>query len=129
MESQNYQKIFNIISKYLPKNWKNLSLYFAFTENMISHKYYVDLGKGYIDCFHLGYDKATLRQIFFPIDNILMQERNELPKSKQWTVFTMFISSSGKFNVNYDYEDISKTFIEYEQKWEEKYIKSSISDN
>lgn len=122
MESQNYQEIFNHISGYLPQKWKRVALYFAFSENMTSHKFYVDTGKGYIDCFQLGYEKTVLRQIFFSIEDILIQERESLPKEKQWTVFTMFISSTGKFDTNYEYEDISETFVEYQKNWEETFI-------
>ncbi len=125
MENQHYQQIFKIVADYLPKGWKELRLYFAFTDNMISHKFYINMGAGYVDCFHLGLNKGTLRSIFFPINEILANERKELPKDKRWTVFTMFVKSSGAFEVNYDYEDINSTFIEYEQAWEEKYIKST----
>ena len=122
MEPKNFQEIFNNILGYLPKKWKKVALYFAFSGNMVSHKFYVDCGKGYIDCFQMGYDKAILRQIFFSIEDILINERESLPEGNVWNVFTMFISASGKFDTNYDYTDLSETFIDYQDNWEKNYI-------
>ena len=121
-EQKNFQKIFDYITDYLPKNWEKLALYFAFSGNMSSHKFYVDTGNGYIDCFHMGYDKSILNNIFLSLEDMLIDERNKLPNDKQWSIFTMFVDSKGKFNVDYQYGDISHDFVERHLQWEEKYI-------
>lgn len=122
MQSEVFQEVFNNIIGYLPKNWKKVALYFAFSGNMTSHKFSVDSGKGYIDCFRLGYEKTVLRQIFFSIEDVLNNERESLPKEKQWSVFTMFVDSNGNFDANYEYDDISETFIEHQRNWEKSFI-------
>lgn len=123
MEPKNFQEIYNNLAPYLPNGWKRVALYFAFIGNMTSHKFYVDTGKGYIDCFQLGYKKPTLRQIFDSIEDILILERESLPKEKLWSVFTMFIYAKGKFDSNYAYDDISENFIEYQKSWEQNLLR------
>lgn len=122
MEPKSFQKIFDCISDYLPTNWRKLAFYFAFSGNMSSHKFYVDMGNGYVDCFHMGYTKEILNNIFFPIEDILIEERENMPENKRWSIFTMFAYSTGKFEANYEYGDISKTFVEHQKQWEEKNI-------
>jgi hypothetical protein len=65
---------------------------------------------------------STLDNAFRSLRNVLLKERKELPKEKQWSVFTMFVYSTGKFTSNYEYGDVSETFIEYQKNWEKKYI-------
>ena len=55
----------------------------------------------------------------------IKQTRNNLPENKRWSVFTMFISSSGKFKTNFSYDNISKTYIEYRNNWEIENIKNN----
>lgn len=122
MENNNLQEIFDVLLGYLPKKWKKVALYSAASGNMTSTKFYVDCGKGYIDCFHLDYDKTTLIKIFFTIESILSAERKGLTGIHKWTVFTMFVNSKGKVEANYDYTDISETYIDYHAEWEKKNI-------
>ena len=122
MESQVIQKVFNNVSVYLPSGWKKFALYIAFSGNTSFHKFYVDTGNGYVDCFHLGYDKPTLRNIFISIEDILLEERQKLPQKKTWNIFTMFVYGTGKFEINFGYEDVSDTFLEHHQKWENDFI-------
>lgn len=118
-----YQKIFNLMVDHLPENWEKFSMYFATVDNMMDFKYYIDVGNGYIDCFNQeNYNKKDFIKLTFSIDEILSAEKNALPKKKRWTVFTMHVSSTGKFKVDYFYDDISKNFIEYREKWEKDYI-------
>lgn len=124
METNNLQLIFDVISSYLPKKWKKVALYFAISGNLIDPKFYVDLGQGYIDCFQLGYEDNILMDIFFSLEKILTAERNALAAKNKWSVFTMFVTSTGKVEANYEYNDIRDTYIDYQQNWERKYIKS-----
>ena len=122
MEPKNFQEIFGIVEDHLPNKWEKFALYIAFVGNMSSHKFFVDSGKGYISCFDLGYEKATLREIFMSIEDILIEEREKLPKKKRWSVFTLLVDSNGEFEANYSYDDISDTFTEYQRNWEKKLI-------
>lgn len=70
----------------------------------------------------MGYDDSTINNIFDSIENILINEREKLPPKKAWSVFTMFIDKSGKFDVKYDYGNMLNKFIKYQKKWEDKYI-------
>ena len=122
MEQNNFNEIFNCIGEHLPNNWKKLALYFLFSGNMTSRKFYVDNGQGYVDCCNMGYEKTILRQIFYQIEDILYDERNKLPKKDQWSVFTMFVKKSGEFDVKYEYGDFGETFVEHQTNWEKENI-------
>ncbi len=118
-----FQKIYNTMVDYVPKQWERLAIFFAIVDNMFEFKYFVDSGEGYVDCFSLKEYKSTPFNILaFKIKKILSSERNNLPKEKQWSVFTMFVQSSGKFQVDYMYDDISENLISYREEWEEKHI-------
>ena len=123
MEPKKYQEIFSKVYPHLPEKWEKVALYFLFSGNMISHEFYVDSGFGYISCFGLGYNDSTLHSIFNSLEDILTQERAKLPEDKIWSVFTMFVDSSGKFDVNFKYGNMSKNFIKFQEKWEKKYIR------
>ena len=122
MEEKRYEEIFSKIKDYLPKEWTKTALYFLFSGNMISHEFYVDSGNGFVSCFNMGYDDSTINNIFDSIENILINEREKLPPKKAWSVFTMFIDKSGKFDIKYDYGNMLNKFIKYQKKWEDKYI-------
>ncbi len=117
--------VYKCVEKYLPKKWKNLALYFLFSGNMVLRKFYVDEGAGFKDCFNMGYDKSTLRQIFYAIEDILYQEREKLSSTKRWNVFSLFVDSEGKFELNLEYDDVSETFIEHQEQWESVYINNN----
>ena len=123
MESNNFQTIFNIISDYLPKKWDKVAMYFLCSGNMFISKFYVDMGNGFVDCYNLGYQRPVLGRIFRSLEAVLIKERTELPPKNVWSVFTMLVDSNGKFEADYEYEDVSETFIEHQKKWEEKHIK------
>lgn len=125
-DSEIFQKVYDIISYYLPESWGRLAIYYAVVDNIVDFKYYLDEGKGYVDCFNLkDYSKEKFRDLRFAIDDVLLEDRKHLPQDKQWSVFTMFISSSGKFETNFSYEDISETFHQYHEKWEKENLDSN----
>ena len=91
---------------------------------MYECKYYVDKGDGYVDCYLLeGFEAKEFYNLAMDLKQILSAERNTLPKRKQWSVFTMSVASTGKFNVEYFYDNISKTYITYRQEWENKHVR------
>lgn len=118
-----FQKIYGLISKHLPKNWESVAIYFAIVDNMFDFKYYVNCGNGYVDCFNLKeYDDISYKMLAINLKKTLSLSRDTLPKEKQWSVFTMFVNCSGKFNVDYLYDNISDIFVPYRKEWEKTYI-------
>lgn len=122
MEANNLQEIFDKIIDCLPNGWHRFALYSAFTGDMSNSKFYVDCGKGYIDCFKMKYSESMLLELFFDIESILMVERNQLKGKKRWNVFTMFVDSEGNVKAHYDYTNIKKCSIEHQINWEKNYI-------
>ena len=123
--SQIFQRVYEVVSDYLPKGWKNVAIYYAVSGNMTHFKYYVSSGKGYINCFNLKEcSKENFRKIRSGLDIILLEDRKNLEQSKQWSVFTMFISSAGNFQTKFGYDDISEDFLNYHENWEKENIKN-----
>ena len=124
-DSQLFHGVYNLISEHLPKKWDRLAIYYAVVNNMVDFKYYVDLGKGYVACFNLkDFSKESFRALRSALGDVLLEERKQLQQDKQWSVFSMFVSSSGKFKINFGYDNISETFHQYHENWEKENIKN-----
>ena len=124
-DPQMFHGVYNLISEHLPENWDKLAVYYATSGSMFELKYYVDSGKGYVDCNNLKeYDENNFYKLTIDVHSFIKQIRSNLPENKRWSVFTMFISSSGKFETNFSYDDISKSYIEYRNNWEKENIKN-----
>lgn len=122
MNENIYQNVFDTIQDFLPDNWCRIAFYAGYTEGSYIMKFYVDSGCGYDDCFNICSDFELIK-LFKSIDKILSAERKKLDRKNMWTVFSMFISSSGDFNTKFDYVDISENSIDYENHWKEIYLK------
>ena len=125
MNNEIFQKVFDLIQPYLPEGWEKLILYVAYTTGSYSMKFYTaDYDGIYTDCFcQKNVNRAQLIKLFMEIDKILTMKRNSLDEKNKWSVMTMTVHSSGKIKAEFDYTDISKKAIEYEQNWREKYLK------
>ncbi|MBQ9715775.1 MAG: DUF600 family protein [Clostridia bacterium] len=123
MEGRVVQQVVELISDFLPQGWKRMAFYAGYTSSSYEMKFFVDKGKGYIDCFKI-YDINSFEifDLFESIDNVLMRQRKELKKKDKWTVFTLLVDSKGKFNVFFDYQDIEEISIEYFMQWQKKYL-------
>ena len=123
MEGQVIQQVFDLINDFLPAGWKKMAFYAGYTSCSYEMKFFVDKGKGYVDCFKIyDIDGFEIFDLFENIDNVLTQQRKKLKKKDKWTVFTMLVDSNGKFNVYFDYQDISEISIEYFMQWQKKYL-------
>lgn len=61
-----------------------MAIYYAVVDNIVDFKYYLDEGKGYVDCFNLkDYSKEKFRDLRFAIDDVLLEDRKHLPQDKQ----------------------------------------------
>ena len=123
MQEISYQKIFDCLLPVLPDDWKKAVFYAEYSEGSYSMKYYVDSGDGdYIDCFSTGISKSRIIHAFLEIDKEIAPIRNSLSTKDLWSVMTLTVSSSGEFNADYDYEQVTDS-IEYFRKWETRYLR------
>ncbi len=124
MNEKLFQDIFDRLQETLPKEWKRVAFYAGYTEGSYSMKYYVDNGEGgYTDCFNLtNVKRPQLIRLFMAIDKIITAERRNLDENHRWSVVSMFVNSDGKIKTEFDYVDISKDAIAYEEGWKKKYL-------
>lgn len=124
MNSDMYQKIFDLIAEVLPENWSKLVFVAGYTEGSYSMKYYVKMGAtDYLDCFELGnIDNLQILQLFIKLDSVISSERSLLQDSEKWNVLSMTVDSEGKMKTDFDYTDISNDVIAYEEEWKKKYL-------
>lgn len=124
MNSDMYQKIFDLIAEVLPENWSKLVFMAGYTEGSYSMKYYVKIGAtDYLDCFELGnIDNLQILQLFIKLDSVISSERSLLQDSEKWNVLSMTVDSEGKMKTDFDYTDISNDVITYEEEWKKKYL-------
>lgn len=124
MNSEIYQKVFDMVQPFLPADWKKVILFVGYTTGSYSMKFYTcDFQGRYTDCFSLqGISKAKLIQLFMGIDKVLANERRKMDDRTKWSVMTMIVGLDGSMKVDFDYTDISEKFLSYEQSWKEKYI-------
>lgn len=127
MNSEIFQKVFDILHNVLPLDWKKLVLYVGYSAGSYSMKYYIsDENGSYTDCFkQTGISRTQLIKTFMAIDKELSAERKTLDEKNRWNVLSLIVEADGRMKAEYDYVDISENSIEYEQMWKEKYLKNS----
>lgn len=114
-----YQDVFDAIIGYLPNCWKRVAIYTSIFNSLKEVKYFVDLGKGYSDCYDIyNGNKYDLYDLFERINKICLEVRQKLPKKRQWSIFKMYITSDGKMNADFDYSDLEKEFVNARLNWE-----------
>lgn len=117
------QEVFGKVEECLPQEWEKCCFYAAFTVGTYTMKFYIKNKKGeYIDCYNLGIDDNQLAFLFMDIDDIVRPYRDALESKQKWNVLTLIVESNGKFNVDFDYADVSENSIEYQRNWEKKYL-------
>ena len=122
MNDKMFQDIFDKLQNGLPKKWKKVVMYIAYTKGSYSMKYYVDDGRGsYKDCFEL-LGKAELIKLFMSIDAIIKPVRAFLTEKNRWNVLSLVIEESGNIKADYDYSNIDDNRISYEEQWKERYL-------
>lgn len=116
------QLVIDELYKYLPNNWQQVALYCSKYNSLCQTKFFVDIGNGYIDCYNLGIDKYELYDLFERISKIIMAERDKLPKRKRWSIMTATINSIGKFSMDFDYSDLTDSFVDKSLQWEKQLL-------
>lgn len=125
MNDSIFQTVFDYLQALLPEPWKKLVFYAGYPAGSYSMKFYVDSGNGYyIDCFNIpGLNKGQFVSTFVNINRVLSSERDKLPAPNRWNVFTMIVDSNGAMCTDFDYTNIDENAIDYERKWQEKYLR------
>lgn len=119
-----FQEIFDKLQDYLPNEWSSLVFYAAYFDGSYSMKYYIKDNKNeYVDCYNtIDLPSIQFTKLFISLDKVISQYRKELDDNKKWSVMTMVINSDGNMKTNYTYEDISESFIKYEDTWKKEYL-------
>ena len=123
MNKDMYKNVAENLLKVLPKNWEKVYLYSQITESSYEFFFYVKINGVFVQCFELekdyGISKKHLRDVFKSLNIIIRPDYEE----KKWFVMSYFLTNTGKFDVDYEYEDYSEKTFEYKQHWIKKYIK------
>lgn len=111
------------IKSFLPNNWKKVVFRAYYDEDSYDMKYYVKTPSGYKDCFKFASADQHI-SAFDEIDKLLKSIRSKLSNKNRWSVVTVIIEKNGKFKVNYEYDDLSDSFVTlYMNKWKKEYLK------
>ena len=121
----NYQKIMDLLSDVLPRNWVKIIFLAEYTSGSYGMKYYADLGTGkYLDCYKISPKlKLEFIKIFKKINQEISSVRNALEDNKKWYSMTMSIDKDFNFKVDFDYKNHEENTLGFMEEWEKKYIK------
>ncbi|MBA4548381.1 antitoxin YezG family protein [Thermoactinomyces intermedius] len=110
-----YQQIGETIVEMIPEEWEKVYLYgevnegfcysffYYYPENSTSPVYYMDIPKR----FHI--DQSEFDKVLFQLFDHLEELWETFKKHDQepWTNLTLYLDSSGKIKIHFDYEDLS----------------------
>lgn len=125
MERTDYfQSLFDLISPYLPADWKTTVVYAEFGETSYSIGFYVACEPNvFIKCFDLpGIDEDELLDSLDDAANVLMEQRENQTAGETWSNMTMTIQSTGDMKTDYDYTCPDELTFEHKQAWKKRYL-------
>lgn len=126
-----YEKIANKANEMIPEEWEKLSMYAEVSEGASEvYFYYYPKRKNtpiysldIVDIFEISEDEFD--EMSMELNDYFEELREEFKRNKQepWTSLTLMLESNGKFNIDYDYTDLSES-DSYEQHiiWRYKYL-------
>ena len=116
-----YETVLDLLQVGLPQGWTKVLFYAEYHIGSYSMQYYVQTGQNaFYDCFSLsGLSKETLYMIFLRIDGVLAPERKKLPAKNQWSNMTIEYKDTGKFKVEFCYDDLSNASVGHFAKWKQ----------
>jgi len=122
-----YEKIANRVNEMIPEEWEKVALYAEVSEYASSvYFYYYPTVKDtpiysldIVDIFEI--DEDEFDKMNMELFEYFEELREEFKRNEQepWTNLTLMLESDGKFNIEYDYTDLSEA-DDYEQQiiWE-----------
>lgn len=128
-----YQKIANKIIGIIPVDWSKVYLYAEVLDDSTEVYFYFNPK----DRDELVYsnnipsiyqvDEKTYEKLLFEIFALFREMHNEFKKNGEelWTNLTLILERTGKFKINYDYQDILNSGLTPSQRntiWEYKYL-------
>ncbi len=126
-----FEKIANKANEMIPEDWDKLFMYAEVSEGASEvFFYYYPKGKNtpiysldVVDVFEINEDEFD--EMSMELNDYFEELREEFKKNKQepWTNLTLTLESNGKFNIDYDYTDLSEA-DSYEQHivWRYKHL-------
>lgn len=124
MDTKIIEKIFNNLQEGLPKEWKQVVFYAAYSNGSYVMKYFVKSSKGeYTDCFSLTtQNKSKLIKQFMNLDKVISPYREKLSSKEKWSMMTLTVDNTGKFKTDFDYSSIDDNMISFESGWKKKFL-------
>ena len=123
---ENYQLISDYLQPVLPRAWSKVCLYAEVTDSYSEIFYYcfVDGQIMPIQCYNLV-DSYRLTEE--SIDAVLSKIANVLKgywlnATDKWSVMTYVLFPDGKFEVIYDYSDLTDGSYEFKEDWKKKHL-------
>ena len=119
-----YQRIYELIAPFFPDDWQRTVLFMEYGESSYTMKFYIkDQSGNYLDCFDLPYaSEDDVMNAFEEIDQLVYPARAQLNEKDKWTLMTMVILSSGKFHVDFCYDDLSENYMSFLKQWKAQYL-------
>lgn len=126
-----FQKIYEIISPSLPKNWERIVLFVAIIHGRWELNYFVKVNEKrlllnrriYKDCSSLGLNYSSLRDISFELQKEIVKNYDFLEEKKKWSGLTIEINSNGDFNSTFEYSRENVEKEDYFDSWKNQYLK------
>jgi uncharacterized protein (TIGR01741 family) len=125
-----YQEIANKVNVMIPEQWDKLFLYTQVDEPSTVYFYYYPIEQEtpvyYLEIpKRFEVERREVNDRVFSILDLFRILQEEFRKNKQelWTNLTFILESTGKFKIDYSYEDLSKVdFYEQHIIWRYKYL-------
>lgn len=124
-EQTMFPGIVSILERTLPDDWNTVIFYAKYSDDAFSIEYYVKMrqSNSFIKCFSIpGIERAALLNDFIEIDKVISAERESLDQSKRWSSMTLVLQASGKFRVDYGYDNLDESPYLKKQEWKKKYL-------
>lgn len=118
-------EIVAVLERTLPADWDTVVFFAEYSDDAFSIEYYVKTRQqtDFVKCFSIPeIEKATLLKDFLEIDNVISPERESLDPDKRWSSMTLVLQASGKFRVDYGYDNSDESPYLKKQKWKKKYL-------
>lgn len=121
-----FQKISDYLQPVLPEGWSRVCLYAEITETYSEIVYYCFINEQNkpIQCYNLTSKyKISEADIDNAITNITFEIENERKNAlHKWSVMTYILFADAKFEVSYDYSNLTDGSYEFKKNWKKKYL-------